>query len=217
MTVSRRAFALSAFALSASGLVGASALPAMAQSGSGLSAADRALVDQAVGYFQSMNAAQGDFIETGPGGQQFRGRFWLQRPGRMRFEYTQPQGLLVVADGSNLNRYDPRLNVFRQAPLSATPLSAFLARDVRLDQTVRVERVTRMANGGFSMVARSARNPNEGSVTLVFSGSPLRLLEWTVTDAQGQRTRTQLNNLQPARNLNASLFVLRDPTRRPGR
>ena len=45
----------------------------------------------------------------------------------------------------------------------------------------------------------------------------MRLREWTITDAQGQRTRTQLTSLQPASGLSASLFQLRDPTRRPGR
>ena len=43
---------------------------------------------------------------------------------------TNPAGLLVVSDGSNVKRYDPRLNVFRQVPLGATPLSTFLARTV---------------------------------------------------------------------------------------
>jgi outer membrane lipoprotein-sorting protein len=135
----------------------------------------------------------------------------------MRFEYSDPAGLLVVSDGSNVKRYDPRLNVFRQVPLSATPLSTFLARTVRLDQGVRIDRVTRMQSGAFAITARDARNPNEGSVILAFAGSPLRLQEWTITDAQGARTRTQLTSLNPASGLAASLFQLRDPTRRPGR
>ena len=52
---------------------------------------------------------------------------------------------------------------------------------------------------------------------LAFAGNPLRLQEWTITDAQGARTRTQLTTLQPASGLAASLFRLTDPTRRPGR
>lgn len=135
----------------------------------------------------------------------------------MRFEYTNPAGLLVVSDGYNVKRYDPRLEVFRQVPLSQTPLSTFLARNVRLDQGVRIDRVTRMASGAFAVTARDSSRPNDGQVILAFAGNPLRLHEWTITDAQGARTRTQLTSLRPASNLSASLFQLRDPTRRPGR
>lgn len=191
------------------------ALPAAAQSG--LSAEDRATLAQAQTYLQNLTSAQGTFVETGAGGQRRQGRFYLQRPGRMRFEYADPAGLLVVSDGSNVKRYDPRLNVFRQVPLGQTPLSTFLARNVRLDQGVRIDRVTRMASGAFALTVRDGGRPNDGSVILAFSGSPLRLQEWTITDAQGARTRTQLTTLQPASGLASSLFQLRDPTRRPGR
>ncbi|MFT6428293.1 MAG: outer membrane lipoprotein-sorting protein, partial [Brevundimonas sp.] len=50
-----------------------------------------------------------------------------------------------------------------------------------------------------------------------FAGNPMRLQEWTITDPQGARTRTQLTSLQPASGLSARLFQLSDPTRRPGR
>lgn len=210
MTASRRTFGFGLAAIAA-----VSALPAAAQTA--LSAADRATLSQAQTYLQNLTTAQGNFVETGPGGQRRTGRFWIQRPGKMRFEYTDPAGLLVVSDGSNVKRYDPRLNVFRQVPLGATPLSTFLARNVRLDQGVRIDRVTRMQSGAFAITARDQGKPNEGSVILAFAGNPLRLQEWTITDAQGSRTRTQLTSLTPASGLNASLFRLTDPTRRPGR
>ncbi|RZJ87167.1 MAG: outer membrane lipoprotein carrier protein LolA, partial [Brevundimonas sp.] len=116
MILSRRAFGLSLVAT-------AVAAPALAQSNgaqSNLSADDRAVVAQAQGYLQAMTTAQGAFVETGAGGQRREGRFYLQRPGKMRFEYTTPAGLLVVSDGYNVKRYDPRLNNFRQVPLGST-------------------------------------------------------------------------------------------------
>ena len=188
-----------------------------AQAQSNLSAEDRAVVQRAQTYLQGLTSAQGTFVETGPGGQRREGRFYLQRPGKMRFEYTNPAGLLVVSDGYNVKRYDPRLNNFQQVPLGRTPLSTFLARNVRLDQGVRIDRVTRMQSGAFAITARDANRPNDGQVVLAFAGDPIRLHEWTISDAQGSRTRTQLTSLQPASGLAASLFQLRDPTRRPGR
>ncbi len=207
--VSRRAFALGTAALA--GLV---ALPAAAQST--LSAEDRAVLQQAQTYLQGLTSAQGTFTEVS-GPQTRAGRFYLQRPGRMRFEYTNPEGLLVVSDGSNVKRWDPRLNNFRQVPLGQTPLSTFLARNVRLDQGARIDRVTRMQSGAFAITVRDSRRPNDGYVILSFAGSPLRLREWTIRDAQGGSTTTRLTTLEPASGLSPSLFQLRDPTRRPGR
>ncbi len=210
MTVSRRAFGLGTAALAA-----LAALPAAAQN-SRLSALDQAAVVQARAILQGLTSVQGTFVETS-GPQRREGRFWLQRPGRMRFEYTDPAGLLVVADGSNVKRYDPRLNVFRQVSLRLTPLSTFLARDIRLDRGVMITRVTRMQSGAFAITAVDQQRPNQGSVILAFAGSPLRLQEWTITDAQGGRTRTQLTTLQPASGLSPGLFQLADPTRGSGR
>ncbi|WP_421730395.1 LolA family protein [Brevundimonas sp.] len=210
MTVSRRQLGFGIAAISA-----LAALPAAAQTG--LSADDQAVLATAQANLQNLTSAQGNFVETGAGGQRRTGRFYLQRPGKMRFEYADPAGLLVVSDGHNVKRYDPRLNVFRQVPLSQTPLSTFLARTVRLDQGVRIDRVTRMQSGAFAITARDNRRPNDGSVILAFAGNPLRLQEWTITDAQGGRTRTQLTTLNAAPNLANSLFQLNDPTRRPGR
>ena len=209
MTFTRRAFALGTAAIA-----GVAALPVHAQAN--LSADDRAILARAQATLQNLASAQGSFVETS-GAQRREGRFWLQRPGKMRFEYTNPAGLLVVSDGSNVKRYDPRLNVFRQVPLSQTPLSTFLARTVRLDQGVRIDRVVRMQDGGYSITALDASRPNDGAVVLMFGGSPERLLEWTIRDAQGTMTRTQLTRVTAAPNLAASLFQLRDPTQRPRR
>ncbi|UQV17143.1 outer membrane lipoprotein carrier protein LolA [Brevundimonas albigilva] len=138
----RRQLLLGAGLLSGAAVLGGLAAPAQAQSN--LSAADRQVVQRAQAYLQGLTSAQGTFVETGPNGQRRQGRFYLQRPGKMRFEYTDPAGLLVVSDGYNVKRYDPRLNNFQQVPLGRTPLSTFLAREVRLDQGVRIDRVTRM-------------------------------------------------------------------------
>lgn len=213
----RRQLLLGAGLVTGFAALGVFASPADAQTTPALSAEDRAVVQQAQTYLQGLTSAQGSFVETGPNNVRREGRFYLQRPGKMRFEYTNPAGLLVVSDGYNVKRYDPRLENFQQVPLGRTPLSVFLARNVRLDQGVRIDGVTRMAGGAFSITARDSARPNDGQVILAFAGNPIRLTEWTITDPQGARTRTQLTSLESASGLAASLFQLRDPTRRPGR
>jgi len=180
-----------------------------------LNAEDKALVDRAAAYLQGLGAAKGKFVQTDARGRVTRGTFYLQRPGKARFEYAAPSGLLIVSDGSNVNVHDRRLKTFDRYPLRATPLNLFLARQVRLDQGVVVDRVVRSADG-FQIYARDGKRQAEGSIVLAFAGNPLRLTEWTITDAQGGRTRVQLTSLERASGLSPSLFVLRDPNRRGG-
>lgn len=178
-----------------------------------LSAEDKALVDKAAAYLQNLASAKGDFIQTDGRGRTSRGTFYLQRPGKARFEYAPPSGLLIVSDGSNVNVSDRRLKTFDRYPLSQTPLSLFLARQVRLDRGVKVDRVVRLSDG-FALYARDGKRQAEGSIILTFSGEPMRLSEWTITDPQGGRTRVQLTSLAPVSGLAPNLFVLRDPNRR---
>src|SRR3712207_2625614 len=103
-------------ALAAALVTGAApTLPVLAQS-PGFSASDRAAVDQASAYLQGLTSARGRFVQTDPNGQVTQGTFYLQRPGKIRFEYDAPSRLLVVADGSNINISDPRLKTFRRYP-----------------------------------------------------------------------------------------------------
>lgn len=177
-----------------------------------LSLDDQALVERASAYLQGLNAAEGRFIQTDASGRTSRGAFYLSRPGRIRFQYEPPSGLLVVADGRLVNVWDARLKSFNSYPLGLTPLHVFLAKTVRLDRGARIAAVERTSDG-FSITARDARRPQDGSITLEFSDQPVRLKAWTIADARGQRTRVVLEGLRSAAGLDPKLFVLVNPRR----
>lgn len=201
--LTRRALALGLAALP---------LPALAQRAPAapLSAADKALVDRAAAYLEGLTEAKGRFVQTDARGAMTQGSLYLKRPGKARFEYDKPSGLLVVSDGGNVSIADSRLKTFDAYPLMATPLSIFLARQIRLDRGINVTRVARLADG-FSITARDGKKQAEGQITLTFSDTPMALVGWTVTDAQGSSTRIRLTSLTKTSGLAPSLFVLKDP------
>ncbi|MFN3521421.1 MAG: LolA family protein [Phenylobacterium sp.] len=190
---------------------------ALAQGAGGLSAADQALVNRAVAYLENLDEAKGRFVQTDARGAVTEGDVYIKRPGKARFAYDPPVGLLVVSDGGRVSIANSRLKTFDSYPLMATPLSLFLARQIRLDRGVVISRVTRLSDG-FSITARDGKKQAEGQITLSFTDSPLRLAGWTVTDAQGQSTRIRLTRLERTSGLASSLFVLEDPRpKSPGR
>lgn len=181
-------------------------LPALAA----LAPADKALVDQAVGVIQAMKSVKGRFVQTDSRGRVSRGAIFLQRPGKARFAYDPPSGLTVVSDGHHVSVADKRLKTFDRYPLGATPLALFLAREVRLDRGVEVTGVKRRDDGNFFITARDGARKTRGQIELAFSGDPVALLGWTVTDAQGLATQVRLIDLAPSA-IDPALFVMKDP------
>lgn len=188
--------------------------PALAQANKaaapGLSAADQALVDRAVTYLQGLTRAKGRFTQTDARGKVATGDLYLQRPGKARLVYDAPNNLLVISDGNQVAVHDRRLNSFELYPLNMSPLSLFLAKEIRLDRGVIISDVRR-GQGTFSMTARDRKRETDGQITLVFNESPVALREWTIIDGQGARTRVAINSLAPVASLDRTLFVIRDP------
>jgi hypothetical protein len=106
-------------------------------------AEQQALLDKATAYIQGLSSAKGRFVQTDARGTQTQGTFYLQRPGKARFAYDPPAGLLVVSNGNNVNIFDSRLKTFESYPLSKTPLNLLLAREVRLDRGVVITDIRR--------------------------------------------------------------------------
>jgi outer membrane lipoprotein-sorting protein len=203
----RRALALGFAATLAAG-------PAFAQAA--LSAEDQALVDRAVAYLEGLAEAKAKFAQTDARGRTTTGQLFLKRPGKARFAYDPPSGLTVVSDGHVVMVDDARLKTFDQYPLGATPLSLFLAKTIRLDRGVTIQRVSRMADG-FTITARDGKKQTAGEITLTFTDSPLALAGWSVTDAQGHATRVQLIGLERTAGLDKTLFTMKAPRlRKPG-
>ena len=200
--------------------------PVWAQSGknqfSGLitppsfNAADKARIAKATAYLQDLGTARGRFEQTDYKGRKSAGNWYLARPGKMRFEYDAPTSLLIVSNGKTVSMWDPRLQTFDQYPLSETPLSLFLARQIRFDQGVIVTAVSSNAQG-FTLKARDRRKSAEGSVVLGFdqaANGALALREWTITDAQNRATNLKLTSFIRDSAQKPDLFVLNKPQRK---
>jgi outer membrane lipoprotein-sorting protein len=194
--------------LSRRDLLIASALTLLAESPAfaALSANDEALVARAVAYLDGLTAAKGRFEQSDQRGDVATGSIWLARPGRARFEYDPPSGLLITSDGKTVTVSNSRLKTFQRLPLSSTPLAVFLAQHVRLDRGARVTRVDRTADG-FSITARDSHGLAQGEITLYFLEAPLRLTGWAIIDAQARLTRVTLASLTPIATPAEDLFT----------
>jgi outer membrane lipoprotein-sorting protein len=201
LRLTRRAALALAFALPT--------LPALAA----VSGDDLALVERARDYLMRISSAKGRFTQTDPAGHVSTGVFYLRRPGRARFEYDPPSGLVVASNGFRVAVLNRRLGTLDAYPLFATPLGILLSKDIRIDKDVEIGRVTRRA-GGFSIVAREAKKKNEGQIAIDFTDAPLALSGWTITNPEGGATKVTLSDFGPSAAKPNAFFELAPTTPR---
>jgi outer membrane lipoprotein-sorting protein len=139
------------------------------------------------------------------------GEFYLRRPGQLRFEYTPPSPILIVATGRQLIFYDAELEQVTYLPLSATPLAFLIADRFSFDRDdIEITRIQRDP-GVISVSIVDPDNPGEGEITLIFSDGPLALRQWRVVDAQGKTTTVALSEIRTNLELDDALFRFVDP------
>lgn len=161
-------------------------------------------------YLQNLTTARARFVQTTHDGTQLVGTFYLQRPGKLRFEYDPPIEDFVVADGLFIYFYDAELGEQTNAPIGQTLADFFLRKDLKLGEDVEVAEIKR--NGDFLQAKLTQiADPDAGSITLGFKEEPFELNKWRVVDAQGLITEIELFYFKEGVKHASDLFVYKDP------
>ncbi len=171
-------------------------------------AGQHALVDRVSLYLSTIQTLVGNFVQVGPDGRKTEGKFFIAKPGRVRFEYDPPSPIEVVADGSQVVVHDRRLDTKDLYPLSQTPLRFLLADRIDLLRETNVTSVS--ADDTFISLQIEEKHTLGGThkVLLMFSTKDTQLKQWTVTDPQGYDTTVALYNLDLGKKLDPAMFVI---------
>ncbi len=180
-----------------------------------LTSQDRADITRIEAYMNGLRSLKARFLQVAPDGSTTQGTAWLERPGRMRFQYDPPTPLLLVAGHGLVVVNDRQLNQTSNIPLGSTPLSLLLTDNLKLSGDVTVTNIARQPGQVAVSLVRTA-SPADGSITLVFADNPLALRQWSVTDAQRQETRVSLFNVELGGHFDEELFRFIDPRLMPG-
>jgi outer membrane lipoprotein-sorting protein len=166
----------------------------------------RALIERINGYLSSVQTLVGDFVQVGPDGRRTDGQFYLQKPGRLRFEYNAPSPLELIADGKSVAIRDRRLATQDLLLLSQTPLR-FLLSD-RIDLFKEGNLINVHADDTFVTVTLEEKQTFGGThrLMLMFAANDLQLKQWTVTDPQGYDTTVALYNLDAGKKPDPGMF-----------
>lgn len=157
-------------------------------------------------YLNGLSSAQSDFTQVNDDGSLSTGRLFIKRPGRARFEYDGTNAAKVIAGQGTVVIVDPNSNQPPESyPLSRTPLSIILAPTVDLSRARMV--VAHDFDGTATRVrAQDPKNPEYGSIDLMFTADPVELRKWVINDENGGQTTVILGEMNTAQSLGNAIF-----------
>ena len=178
--------------------------PAFAQ---GMTDEERTVLGEISVRMAGIQTMNGEFVQFNPDGGQQQGKFFIARPGRVRFQYDPPATVSVVADGKSVLVFDKKLQTYDIWPLSQTPLRLLLDDQLNLATTDKVTRVG-VAPDLVEVVLQDETRFSAGTLNLIFERGTYELRQWTVTDQQGLQTMVALYNVENGNQLAADLFEI---------
>jgi outer membrane lipoprotein-sorting protein len=190
-----RSFALAAAAL----LVSVTAVSA------DYSAQEKSDLDRLSTALNAIHSLKAEFVQNDPNGAVEQGDVYIEKPGKMRFEYKPPSALTVVSDGIDVAVFNKKLNTTDRYPLSTTPLNILLSDHINLRENKNVIGIDHQ-HGDIVVHARSSDRRTNGNIAIVFSPD-FHLKQWTIVDAQGLATTVAINNVQTGLALAPELFL----------
>jgi outer membrane lipoprotein-sorting protein len=169
-------------------------------------AKQRALVNRVSTYLTSVQTLTGNYVQIGPDGRRATGHLFIQKPGKVRFEYDPPSPIEIVADGSQVVVHDRKLDTRDFYPLSQTPLRFLLADRIDLLQDTNVVGVTADDTTVSVVIEEKQAFIGTSRLMMMFDSKSLKLKQWTVTDVQGFDTTIAVSNLDSSKRPDPNLF-----------
>ncbi len=188
-------------------LLGAFAASLLPGAAFALTDEERSVLSDIQAKLATVNTMDGEFVQFNPNGDQMQGKFYISRPGRVRFQYDPPATVSVIADGKSVLVFDKKLQTYDIWPLSQTPLRLLLDKSLDLATTDKVTRVG-VAPDLVEVELHDETRFSAGTLNLIFDRSNYELRQWTVTDQQGLQTMVALYNVETGKPLDADLFKI---------
>jgi outer membrane lipoprotein-sorting protein len=156
-------------------------------------------------HFSTIPSMSGNFMQFDPNGRQMEGKFYIERPGKVRFDYSGAS-LRVIADGKNVAVNNRKLNTWDTYPLSQTPLKLLL--DRRIDLSAANIQSVKEAPDLTTIVMGNKSTFGNSRITMMFDPKTYDLKQWTIRDAQGKDTTVMIYDVQTGRDIENSAFEI---------
>lgn len=169
---------------------------------------EKPTVERINAYFNGISGLVSDFVQTGPDGRRYSGKLYIQRPGKMKFEYAPPSPLEIISDGRTVAVRDKKAGTQDDYLVGQTPLKFLLRDRIDVARDSKVISLNQAGSEGVLVIEDRQTVGGTSRIRLTFDGCSMGLKGWVVTDPQGYNTRVSLANVNTGARPSASLFVI---------
>ena len=174
-----------------------------------------AAIRKADDFLSSASTMVGDFVQKGTDGRESEGKIYIQKPGRLRFEYAAPATLEVIADGAKVAVHDRKLKTQDTYSIGNTPLKFLLQGKIDLKSDTQILNVLKTPDSIMILLDDRTTFGGTSRIRLIFDKDTYELRAWQVRDPQGFETLVTLYNIDLKLKPDPKLFKISslDPTK----
>ena len=153
-------------------------------------------------YLSNMKTFQANFSQTNDTGDIMTGKFYLKKPGRIRFSYDYPHNVQIVSKQQALLIFDPKSRGSGPLtyPLSSTPLGYLIKNEfgeMINENAESFEQGDKM----FMQIQNS-----QYRVSIEFKKNPVSLVGWEFENQMGEIITISLDNIQTNNFISNEIF-----------
>ena len=177
--------------------------------------------------FEELQSYQADFYISVSGGKTKRsmsGKVYYQKPGKIRYQFTNPYGNLIVSDSKLMWLYIKKINtvgkqvlrsgkqvdgdpVFKNSPLNGIK-RLFLKYHYRFDSPEQPRKIPKKGNAKYFVFNMEQREKSGGFEKMkIYIHAKTHLVHSaTGTDSYGKKAKIRYSNIRTDKILDGSLF-----------
>lgn len=142
-------------------------------------------------YLNGIRTLQSRFIQITANGDTAEGMLFLKRPGKLKLDYAPPAKQMIITTSNFVVYVDKEAKQTSYQDLNSSLAGILVRSDIKLSGDIRVTNVAHVP-GAIRVRLVLTKEPDAGSITLIFADQPLELRQWVVTDPQGQTIEVTL-------------------------
>jgi outer membrane lipoprotein carrier protein len=142
------------------------------------------------------------------------GTVYCEKPGRIRFEFGDPQPETIVSDGTTLHDYDPGLNQVMETPLKnaikTQAAAAFLLGVGNVQRDFNASQPVSVPADGLTHVRLTPKRGGD-DIEIGLDPDTMNISSLKLMDALGNISELQFSDIQTNVSIEASRFELKTP------
>lgn len=174
--------------------------------------AENADLNKIENYLNNINTLEASFVQMSSNGGSAEGKIFIEKPSKIRMEYTAPDHLLIVGNGEYIIYNDKELDQITNIDYKDIPATMILSNKIKFDgKNLKVTDFYK-DGGQTSVTVEMPKSPGVKPITLIFDNSPFRLKQWKVIDQQNIEVTISLFDAEQDKKLSENLFKFNKKT-----